>query len=241
LLAHDIEVDVGKVDLVDRRDDLEALLDGEVSICESLGLDALRGIDQQHGALAGRERPADLVREVDVPRGIDEVELVGLTVATDPGHTDRSRLDGDAVLALELHRIEELVAHLAQRNGPGGLEEPVRERGFAVVDVRDDTEVADARELGHDEKARALAYRPSPRPSAFGWVSSASFFQRATPRIAPLLPGRGNPRRGRLPAAPDTASAVALHPRVARARPGDRFLGTRGAHVAHRTRAAGPS
>jgi hypothetical protein len=113
LFAHDVEIDVRQVDLVDRRDDLEPLLDREIRVRERLRLDALRGIDQQDRALAGRERSAHLVREIDVARRVDEVELVGLAVAAPPGHAHRTRLDRDAVLALELHRIEQLVAHLA--------------------------------------------------------------------------------------------------------------------------------
>src|SRR5690349_22877260 len=56
-------------------------------------------------------------------------------------HTDRLRLDRDAALALEVHRVEHLRAHLPLRHGVGQLEDAVRERRLAVVDVRDDREV----------------------------------------------------------------------------------------------------
>ena len=57
---------------------------------------------------------------------------------------DRMRLDGDAALALEVHRVEHLRFHLARLQRAGQLEEAVGERRLAVVDVRDDREVADA-------------------------------------------------------------------------------------------------
>jgi len=49
----------------------------------------------------------------------------------------------DAALAFEVHSVEDLGMHLALGEGAGELEEAVRERGFAVIDVRDDREVAD--------------------------------------------------------------------------------------------------
>ena len=53
------------------------------------------------------------------------------------------RLDGDAPLALEVHRVEDLRLHLARLQRAGELEEPIREGRLAVVDVRDDGEVTD--------------------------------------------------------------------------------------------------
>ena len=43
---------------------------------EGLGLDALGGIDEEEGALAGGEGTEDFIGEIDVPRSIDEVEEV---------------------------------------------------------------------------------------------------------------------------------------------------------------------
>ncbi len=126
------------------RDHLEALLDREIGVGERLRLDALRRVDQQHRALARGERAAHLICEVDVAGRIDEVELV---VA--PYHADRARLDGDPVLPLELHRVENLIAHLAERHRSGRLEQAVGQSRLAVVHVRDDAEVADPGELGH--------------------------------------------------------------------------------------------
>jgi hypothetical protein len=75
-----IRVGGGQVDLVERRDDLEVVLQREVAVGQRLGLDALRRVDDEHHALAGRERAADLVAEVDVAGGVDEVEGVALPV-----------------------------------------------------------------------------------------------------------------------------------------------------------------
>ena len=133
-----VGIGLREVDLVRDRDDLELVVEREVRVGERLRLDALRGVDEEQRALARLERPRDLVREVDVPGRVDEVQLVAL-----PEHAHRLRLDRDPALALELHRVEDLLAHLALRDGVGQLEDAIGERRLAVVDVRDDREVAD--------------------------------------------------------------------------------------------------
>jgi hypothetical protein len=56
-----------EVDLVQHRDDVQVVLEREVEVGQRLRLDALRGVDEQQGALAGGERARHLVGEVDVP------------------------------------------------------------------------------------------------------------------------------------------------------------------------------
>src|SRR5690349_16816406 len=60
------DVGGGQVDLVEHRHHLEPLLDGGVAVGDRLRLHALRGVHDQQRALAGGERAADLVAEVDV-------------------------------------------------------------------------------------------------------------------------------------------------------------------------------
>ena len=132
-----------QVDLVDDRHHLETELGGRVAIGDALRLDALRGIHHQQRAVAGRQRARDLVGEVHVPGRIDEIELVALAVPLRRViKSDRLGLDGDAALAFELQRIEDLVLHLAGFEAAADLDETVRQRGLAVIDVGDDREVA---------------------------------------------------------------------------------------------------
>ena len=137
------DVGRGQVDLVDDGDDLEAVRDGKVSIGEGLGFDALACVDHQQRAFTAGERARDFVAEVDVAGSVDEVELVGFAVVRLVDHADGVGLDGDAAFALEVHGVEDLGLHLALGQASGELEEAVGEGGFAVVDVRDDREVAD--------------------------------------------------------------------------------------------------
>ena len=133
----------GEVDLVQHRNHFHALLDGGVAVRHRLRLDALRGVHHQHGAFARGERAADLVGEVDVARCIDQVEEVLLAILSAILERRGLRLDGDATLALELHRVEHLLGHLAPGKPAAHLDEAIGERRLAMVDVRDDGKVAD--------------------------------------------------------------------------------------------------
>ncbi len=130
----------GQVDLVENGHDLEVVLKGLVTVGQRLGLNALAGVDEEHRSLAGRQRARDLVAEVHVAGSVDELDQVALVL-----HSDVLSLDGDAALTLDIHRVEILRAHETRINGPGDLQDPIRERGLAVVDVRNDAQIADFR------------------------------------------------------------------------------------------------
>ena len=53
------------------------------------------------------------------------------------------RLDGDAALALNVHIVEVLVAHVTRVDDVGQLEDAIGQGRFTVVDVGDDAEVPD--------------------------------------------------------------------------------------------------
>ena len=138
-----LDVRAGQIDFVDDGNDFEAVVDGDVAVGQGLRLDALRGIDHQQRAFAGGQRAGDLVGEIDVAGGVDEIELIGLAVFGQIHHADGVGLDGDAALALQFHGVEDLLlaGHLAGAERAGDLQHAVGERGLAVVDVRDDREV----------------------------------------------------------------------------------------------------
>ena len=134
----------GQVDLVEDRDQRQALAHREVDVGQRLGLDPLGRVDDEDRPLAGLKAVADLVGEVDVAGRVDEVEPVGQAVVRLVLEADRPGLDRDPLLPLEIHRVEDLAHHLAALDRVGQLEQPVGERRLAVVDVGDDREVAES-------------------------------------------------------------------------------------------------
>jgi hypothetical protein len=143
LLPRLLRLRAGKVDLVQHGHDLEPGVHGQVRVGEGLRFHALAGVHDQKRPLAGGQAARHLVGEVHVPRGIDEVQDVVLPVLRLVVEAHRVLLDGDPALALEVHGIEELLAHLALGEGPRALHQAVGEGRFPVIDVGDDREVAD--------------------------------------------------------------------------------------------------
>ncbi len=104
---------------------------------------------------------------------------------------DVLRLDGDAPLPLDVHGVEVLLAHEPGVDGAGDLEDAVRQRRLAVVDVADDGEVADA--LDHNGSTGGCGGRhgpsivPAPPPFPVAWPGSIA----ASPLRCPRLLGSG--------------------------------------------------
>src|SRR5213083_1940180 len=91
---------------------------------------------------------------------VDEVELVPL-----PLDAHRLRLDRDAPLAFQIHRVEHLLAHVTARDGVRELEYAIGQRRLPMIDVGDDREVADA-VLGHVRRALKRLSKDSNAPSS---------------------------------------------------------------------------
>jgi hypothetical protein len=84
--------------------------------------------------------------EVGVARGVDDVDGVAF-----PENGGVLRLDGDALLALEVHGVHgALLCGLVLTVGATGLQKLVDERGFPMVNVGDDGEIANFQ--GHGNK-----------------------------------------------------------------------------------------
>jgi hypothetical protein len=91
-----------------------------------------------------------------VAGGIDQVELVLDTRRVRVRHARRGGLDGNALFALEIHGVKQLLGHVTFAHRAGGFQQAVRQRGLAVIDVRDDAEVADTG-LVHEIQCRRSA------------------------------------------------------------------------------------
>jgi hypothetical protein len=149
LVLHAPRLGRRQVDLVDDRNYLEAGLDSGVTVRDALRLHALRCIHDQDSALAGRQRARYFIGKVYMPGRIDEIQLVIPTIPGAVSQRDRLRLDRDAALPLDVHRVEYLCRHFAIGEAAADLDEPVRERRLAVIDMSDDGKIADMVHGGH--------------------------------------------------------------------------------------------
>ena len=139
LVDHVVDPGVGPVDLVHDQHHRQAGLERLAQDEAGLGQGALRGVDQQQDAVDHGEPALDLPAEVGVARRVDDVDLHTLV-----GHGRVLGQDGDALLALEVTRVEDPVGHLlVGPEGPGLPEHGVDQGGLAVIDVGHDRHVAD--------------------------------------------------------------------------------------------------
>ena len=73
--------------------------------------------------------------------GVEQVELVGLSVPRVEAQRDGVGFDGNAFFSLEVHGVEVLLLGFTLGDGLGVLEEAVGQGRFAMIDVSDDGEV----------------------------------------------------------------------------------------------------
>ena len=111
------------------------MLEGEIHVGQGLRLDALSRVDDQQRAFAGSQSARHFVREIDVAGRVDQVELIVLAIGRPIVHADGLGLDGDALLALEIHGVEHLGHHVALGERTRTFEEPIGERRLAMIDM----------------------------------------------------------------------------------------------------------
>ena len=133
---------VRQIDLVNHRHNRQALFVREMNIRHGLRFDPLGGIDNQERAFARRERSRNFIRKIDVPRCIEQIQSIFFSRFARVTHRHRMCLDRDPALPLQVHRIEQLILLVALVNRAGRLEQSIRQRCLAVIDVRDDAKIA---------------------------------------------------------------------------------------------------
>ena len=134
---------------------------------DRLRLHAGDGAEHEHGAVEDAERPLDLDGEVDVARGVDDVDLLVLPVDRGGGRGDR-----DPPLLLQLHVVHhraftlDLLDHVG---AAGVVRDALGERGLARVDVGGDADVPDVSQVFHDPGTLS---RQSKGGTPFAWATN---------------------------------------------------------------------
>src|SRR6266849_5270732 len=131
----------GQIDFIDHRQDRQVVPRGEKRIRNGLRFHALRCVNNQERAFAGREGARNFIRKIYVAGRVNQIQSIRISVFRFVMQADAFCFDGDAALALEVHGVEHLRVHLALGQRAGQFEKTVGERGLAMVDVRDDAEI----------------------------------------------------------------------------------------------------
>ena len=147
----------GKINFVQYRNDGQIVVNGHIQVRQGLCFDALCRIDKQHGTLTCGECAGNLVGEIDVTWSVDHAEGVFGAVER-PRHTHGLRFDGDATLLLNIHAVQETITHLTFGHDAAELQNTVCHRRLAVIDMRDDAEIANQRLIGETGLVMLLAH-----------------------------------------------------------------------------------
>ena len=159
---------IRSIDLVDQDNGLKPELERFQGYEPSLRHRALRRIDQQDHTVDHPEDALDLSAEVRVARCIDDVDLHILPL-------DRSvlRENGDPPLPFERVGVHHAFRHLLVLPEDAGLPEHLVDQGrLAVIDVRDDGDVADRHGLRGILPVETLEREPAKLtafPETFQW------------------------------------------------------------------------
>ncbi|CAK0897721.1 unnamed protein product, partial [Prorocentrum cordatum] len=138
------------IDLVDANHDLATKL--QRLLQHKLGLRhwTFLRVYEEEASIRHVQNPLDLAAEVGVPRSVDDVDLDAF-----PINRRVLRKDGDAPLRLDLVTVHGSNAVILRGLG----HERVRQRGLAVIDVRDDGNVADVFTLDDLAHGGLIGYR----------------------------------------------------------------------------------
>ena len=154
LFLYAVRFGSGKVNFIDDGNDGEIVARSEERVGDGLRFDALAGVDNEERAFARGKRARNFVGKINVAGSVDKVEAVFLSVARAVVEANAFGLDGDAALAFEVHRVEDLSGHFTFAERAGEFEKAVGQRRFAVVDVGDDAKIADESGIHKIKKQR---------------------------------------------------------------------------------------
>src|SRR5262249_12176953 len=131
------------------RDQMKVVIESEVGIRKRLSLHSLRGIDYQQRALARGERTRNLIREINMPRRVDQIKEVLLSVAGSLVEANGVSLHTHSARTLQVHGLEDLLRHLPLRERTGQYEQTVCKRALPVINMRDNREISDLQTVCH--------------------------------------------------------------------------------------------
>ena len=82
--------------------------------------------------------------------GINQIEHVSFAIICLIINTHRIGFDCDAALAFDIHRVKQLLFHIAVFDGSGFLNQTVCQSGFSMVDMRHNGKVSNFVKLCHN-------------------------------------------------------------------------------------------
>ena len=136
-----------KVNLVDYRHNLQILFNCKIGVCKSLSLNALWCVNDKDCTFAGIKWAGNLIVEVHVTGGVNEIEGIGVSVLCLIIKTYSTCFYCNSTFTLKLHIIKELLLHITLCYRLCLLQNTVGKSRFAVVYMCNYTEIAYFRKI----------------------------------------------------------------------------------------------
>jgi len=116
-----------QVDFIQYWDDFQIFLQCQVDIGQGLGLHPLGGIHDEHRPFTGRQTSGYFIGEIDMPRGVNQIKDIIMTVLGLVKKPRGLQLDGDAPFPFQIHIVQILFLHVSMGNQPSVFNNPVRQ------------------------------------------------------------------------------------------------------------------
>ena len=78
-----------------------------------------------------------------MPRRVDQIEVVDLTIESLVLQRGGLRLDGYPTFFFDVHRVKNLRLHVTRFESSATLDQAICECGFAMINVRNDRKISD--------------------------------------------------------------------------------------------------
>src|ERR1035441_4996489 len=142
LILHFFGIGTRQIYLIQHRNYLQIILQSQVKIRDSLGLNPLCSINYKQGTFAGGNGTGDLIREINMAWSINEIQDIMMPIQGII-HLDSVALDGDAPFSFNIHVIKHLCLRIAGGNGLGKFQKSVSQGTLPMVNMCYNTKVTD--------------------------------------------------------------------------------------------------
>jgi len=91
------------------------MLDGQIGVGQSLSLNSLRDVNDQHRSFTGGQATRNFIGKIDMTGSINHVEDIFLAGTAAIFQSGRLCLDGDTTFPLDVHSIQDLFSKFTAR------------------------------------------------------------------------------------------------------------------------------
>ena len=159
LVDHTLRFCTWQINLVDHRKYIQIMLQCHINIGKSLCLNALCSIYYQNGSVAGCQTTGNFVVKVYMTWCIYKIKNIFFSVLGFIYDPDCLGLNSNTTLSLQIHIIQNLRLHLTLCKQTGLLYDSVRQCGFAMVYMSNDTKITDFALICHPKRFLLAIFR----------------------------------------------------------------------------------